>query len=136
MMEFIIPFDCCVSKRDKIIQRGNRIVLTERYKNAKRDAHMHALSQAMAEGWKPIPSHKAVEIDFFIWFPSGLQKDPINYTENLLDALEGVAYENDRQCTRVGVMLVGYDKMHPRIEIEVRKSAIPLPVPPSKQKRK
>jgi len=97
---------------------------------------MHALAQAREVSWKPIPVALGVRVLFSVWFPSGNQKDPINYTENLLDALEGIAYENDSQAIEVVVILEGYDKADPRIEVIVEPTDRARPVPPSRQKKR
>lgn len=134
---FTIPFRYCVSKRDKIQKwSGNRIALSDRYRDAKANAHIIALSQARERGWVPFPNGAAVGVEFVVYFPSGRQKDPANYTEVLLDALEGVAYENDRQVIEMCVKLAGYDKERPHISVRVWGLNRSLPVPPSRRAKR
>jgi len=136
-MKFTIPFDQCASKRDKIKKwSGNRIALTDRYRNAKHDAHLTAYAQARERRWTAIPAERGVRVEFTVYFPSGRQKDPANYTEVLLDALEGVAYENDSQVIDMCVRLGGYDRDDPRVEIVVEESSRERPRPPSRQRRR
>ena len=133
-MIFSIPFEYRVSKGAKKTKwSGNRVALSARYRNAKHNAHMTALVQAREVGWKPIPKGTGVVVKFFVHFPSGVQRDPINYTECLLDALEGVAYDNDSQVIDSEVHFEGYDKENPRIVVGVNEANRPIPLPPSRQ---
>ena len=134
---FTIPWEYCVSKRDKIMKRRDgSIALTDRYRDAKENAHVWALAQAREKGWQPIPKALAVGVEFVVYFPSGRQKDPANYTESLLDSLEGVAYEDDRQVIEMCVKLAGFDAKNPHISIRVWELSRAMPVPPSRQAKR
>jgi Holliday junction resolvase RusA-like endonuclease len=133
-MTFDIPWDYCVSKGNKKQKwSGNRIALTEKYRASKHAVHMIALCHAQEIGWKPIEKGMSVSVAFVVHFPSGRQRDPANYTENILDALEGVAYENDNQVVEMSVLLAGYDKENARIKVVVTDLNRPMPLLPSRQ---
>lgn len=128
-MRFEIPWDYCVSKRDKIVLRRTRGKVvprtTDRWKLALRSINLKAASQAQHP-----PFAFDVRVDFYLYPPSRNQRDPHNYMEVVLDGLEGVAYLNDSQGKQGSWHLIEYDRSNPRMIIDVSPAQPLLEVPP------
>ena len=128
-MRFIIPWDYCVSKRDKIVLRrtkGKTVPrTTDRWKLALRSINLKAADQATRK-----PYEGDVNVNFYMYPPSGNQRDPHNYMEVVLDGLEGVAYLNDQQGKNGSWHFMGTDRQNPRMIIDVSPAPLLLEVPP------
>ena len=116
-MKISIPFEHCVSKRDKYTKwRGGKIALSEKYRSAKLAVNYIARAQR-ARGAGPLDG--PVELHGVVWFPTGHRRDIHNYIQLIADAIEGVAYENDNQIHRLVWERGGIDRERPRIDLSI-----------------
>ncbi|MCH5374817.1 MAG: RusA family crossover junction endodeoxyribonuclease [Planctomycetes bacterium] len=114
-MTIRIPFEHCVSKRDKITRwRDGRIALSDKYANAKLAINYIGRAQ-----FRQKPFEGPVEMVGVCWFPDRRRRDIHNYIQAIADGLEGICYANDNQVKRLVWEFGGVDKDEPRIEITV-----------------
>lgn len=93
------------------ISRG-RNILSSKYRDAKEAMMWEAKSQ-----WKGETLTEDVTLNIFLYLDSK-RPDIDSYLKLLLDVLDGIAYENDRQVTELSVIKM-HDSEEPRIEIQV-----------------
>ena len=80
--------------------------------------------QATAKGWEFVGGREEICAAFFVYFHPRQRMDVHNACETVLDALQGVAFENDRQV--VGFYTPPYrliDRDDPRVEIVLKKAS-------------
>lgn len=68
--------------------------------------------------WKKKPLAGDVELSVTFYFGTKRKADLDNFNKLWADALTGIVYEDDSQICKLTLMR-GYDKVRPRIEIEV-----------------
>jgi crossover junction endodeoxyribonuclease RusA len=66
--------------------------------------------------WKGKPLEGDVEMSITLYFGTKRKADLDNFNKLSLDALTGIAYEDDSQIAKLTIERA-YDKAHPRIEI-------------------
>lgn len=93
------------------ISRG-RNILSTKYRDAKEAMMWEAKSQ-----WQGEPLTDDVTLNIFLYLDSK-RPDIDSYLKLLLDALDGIAYENDRQVIELSVIKM-HDPKEPRIVIQV-----------------
>jgi Holliday junction resolvase RusA-like endonuclease len=70
--------------------------------------------------WKGKPLEGDIEVSVTLYFGTKRKADLDNFNKLSLDALTGIAYEDDSQIAKLTIER-GYDKARPRIEISVPK---------------
>lgn len=114
-IEFDLPWDHIVSKNRKYtVTRGGRVILTAQYRDAKEALNLIGMSQ-----YKDDPIEGDVKIRFDVFVPDNRRRDVFNVTQIIMDALEGIAYNDDKQIKDGRVINVGLDKDNPRVEVTV-----------------
>lgn len=78
-----------------------------------------AKQQAKKQGWTKTVKEKVIMYFWFFW-PDARQRDTGNQKKVILDALEGVLYDNDRWVLERDQDWV-IDRQNPRIEIVITK---------------
>jgi hypothetical protein len=91
--------------------------------------HLHDGGRQGAQRGLPVGSQSAVEreaarrghtdVSITLYFGSKRKADLDNFNKLSLDALTGVAYSDDSQISTLTIAR-GYDKVRPRIEIEIK----------------
>lgn len=81
-------------------------------------AALQAKMAANKSGWVCAPKGTKVVLRMWFWWPSRRRRDTHNATKGLLDALEGIVYEDD-QYALPRIIDWGVDRANPRVEIEV-----------------
>src|SRR5258707_11434085 len=66
--------------------------------------------------WKGKPLEGDIEVSITLYFGTKRKADLDNFNKLSLDALTGIAYEDDSQIARLTIER-GYDKFRPRIEL-------------------
>lgn len=116
-MKISIPFEHCVSKRDKYTKwKGGKIALSEKYRSAKLAVNYIARAQR-ANGAGPVEG--PVRMHGIVHFPDKRRRDIHNYIQMIADAIEGVAYENDNQIEILLWERGVIDKERPRIDLTI-----------------
>lgn len=93
------------------ISRG-RNILSRKYRDTKEAMMWEAKSQ-----WQGEPLTGDVTINIFLYLDNH-RPDIDSYLKIILDSLDGIAYDNDRQVTELSVIKM-HDSEEPRIEIQV-----------------
>jgi Holliday junction resolvase RusA-like endonuclease len=94
---------------------NGRPLTDKKQREAKRTLHLAALA-ARPRGWRRDATY---EVRVHAYYPDGRQGDCDRIAGLPLDALEGVAYEADRQVVRLEVGRFT-DRERPRVEVVVR----------------
>jgi Holliday junction resolvase RusA-like endonuclease len=120
-MRFVIPWSYLVTDNAKYAPalRGTKpaMILTDAYRAASKRIHQEALNQLDGAGWFVDP----VSLQGVLFEPNQTaQRDITNYCKVVHDALEGVAYKNDRQIWRAVWERGPIDIDRPRLELTVR----------------
>ena len=112
--DIVLPWDCLVADNRRFIG-GRGHVLTARYRNGKKLAETLAVAQTK----EPRPRHPegGVKMRLSFFMPDKRRRDPNNLLKLIADALEGVAYADDKQITDLCWKNAGLDREHPRVEI-------------------
>lgn len=117
MTRLVLPLPPSVNSayRNISINRRVRTPATQQYMNA---AGWAATAWARKAGWTLSPKGQKVVLRLWYWWPDKARRDTHNREKVLLDALEGVLYEDD--CN-VLVQEQDYqiDRANPRVEIEL-----------------
>ena len=100
--------------RKFFIVRG-RNILSKRYREAK-----IALAAEIAGEWTTAPLSTPVELNIKQYFGDKRRRDIDAHLKILLDAMEGIVYDNDNQIFEMHVTK-NYDKENPRVEITICK---------------
>jgi Holliday junction resolvase RusA-like endonuclease len=69
--------------------------------------------------WKGKPLEGDIEVSITLYFGTKRRADLDNFNKLSLDALTGIAYLDDSQIENLAIARA-YDKMRPRIEIDIR----------------
>lgn len=96
--------------------------MTDAKQRTAKKAHALAAFCAIRIARTPWPLEGAFEVEVLAYYASGVQGDTDRLVSLPLDALEGIAYRNDRQVVRV----VGerrLDRERPRTEVVIRRRA-------------
>ena len=115
-MKLTLPWAVLVPDNARLVpQKGTRrLVKTNRYREALEAAHTVATAQ-----WK----HPPLDVDVFVrmdfWVPDHRRRDLSNLLKLILDALQGVAYMDDKQVTSLSYLKQGWDPDNPRCEVQV-----------------
>lgn len=105
------------------VYRG-RMLLTSKYRDAKRLAHEQARMQC--RGASPLTAR--LKMVCRLYEPDRRVRDIVNYAKMVQDALRGTIYEDDSQVDNAEWVRAGVDKDHPRLEVSVFPlSPSPLP---------
>ena len=114
-MKISIPFEHCVSKRDKYTKwQGGKIALSTKYRSAKLAVNYIARAHR-EQGAGPLEG--PVEMRGVTHFPDRRRRDIHNYIQLIADAIEGVAYENDNQINKLVWERGEIDRERPRIDL-------------------
>src|SRR5690606_9277420 len=92
-------------------------------KEAKRYAETvqwYAWEAAKRHGWRCTPKGQQVIVRLWYYWPDRRRRDTHNAYKVLLDAMQGVVYEDDRDVLP-RVMAAEMDRANPRVEIEVER---------------
>ncbi len=100
-----------------------RRVPTGRAMTWTRDARLMAKAAMATDDWTwTCPQGEPVVVDYFVWWPDRRRRDPSNLEKLMLDALTGVAYDDDKWAIPRCVGF-GYDKAAPRLVVRCRRQA-------------
>lgn len=111
-----VPYKYVVSKNNKkMMLRGRRPALTKEYREGKEATYLLAKEQYSGD-----PIEGRVEITFRFFFPDNRWRDVFNYTQMLMDGLEGALYVNDAQIDIGHVFRMDKDKDNPRAEVTIK----------------
>ena len=92
---------------------NGRNILTKTYRDAKAELALETRSQV---NFEPLVGSLAATLH--LYFGDSRKRDVDAYIKILLDAMEGIVYENDNQISELHVYR-HVDKKNPRTEIEV-----------------
>lgn len=92
---------------------GGRNILSKEYREVK-----PVIQQEIALEWKNELLTGNVTVNIIHYFKNKVHGDIDAYIKILLDAMEGVVYENDKQITELSVIRQ-YDKQNPRTLIQI-----------------
>lgn len=90
---------------------NGRMLLQKKYRDTK-----EAIAWEIRSGWKGEPLTEDVAVNVIIYFGNNRANDIDNYLKIILDAAEGILFENDSQITELHVFKE-YDKENPRVEL-------------------
>ena len=96
-------------------------VLTKKADRWQSDAHDAAYQEMCRTGWT-CPQGEKVTVDIVVLWPDKRRRDTHNLLKLLMDALEGVAYDDDRWALP-RILDFDYDRADPRVEVVVRRAA-------------
>lgn len=96
----------CIGKFARLYMLREGKQLKEQYQLEARNQH------------KKRPTSLSVEMEITLFFKDKRRRDVDNYNKLVLDALEGIAYQDDSQIQKLTV-IKNYSKENPRIEIEI-----------------
>ena len=63
-----------------------------------------------------------VDMEMILFFKDKRRRDVDNYNKIVLDALEGIVFQDDKQIQKLTV-IKDYSKENPRIEVEIKRLA-------------
>lgn len=114
-MEFVIPGRCVPAPR--ITRMGRRSPRTMRYMSYRQDI----VWSAKAAGVRPIPKGEDVAVRIVLYLQKkGNQGDLDNYQKTILDALNGVAWDDDRQVQDIHARRIWVGKQDDeRVAVEI-----------------
>jgi len=92
---------------------NGRMLLQKKYRDAKNDIALEIRSQ-----WPEMPRTDDLCMNVMIYLGTKRKIDIDAYLKILLDAAEGVVFDNDNQVTELHVFRE-YDKQNPRVEIQI-----------------
>jgi len=102
-----------------IITNNRKRILTKEAKDWQIDAGYRAVYAKRKQGWS-LCRNEWLVMELYFFFPNRLMRDSPNMLKVLLDAFEGILYENDRYILP-RIMEVMYDKDNPRLEIYLKR---------------
>jgi Holliday junction resolvase RusA-like endonuclease len=111
----------------KIVIKGNPLSVNHTYGhgrgktfyiNAKARAYKDGVSWQAKEQYKGKPLAEDLEVRFDYFFPDKRKRDHLNANKGMIDSLNGIVWEDDRQI-KVSHHYTRYDKKEPRIELEI-----------------
>lgn len=78
-------------------------------------ARLSVLAQTNRQGWEMTKGEKVV-VEYEVYWPDKRQRDPSNLEKLLLDALEGLVYDNDKWALPRCIDFM-VDRTNPRVEV-------------------
>ena len=102
---------CPINQKYGIINGRN--LLTKRYRDAKRDLGLEILA-----GWQNETMLGDVTLNILQYFGDKRKRDVDGAIKIIMDAMEGIVYENDNQVTELHVYKE-IDKENPRTVIQI-----------------
>ena len=121
-MKFIIPYDMLRMVRDNERLGGfvnGKFILSRKYRGGKRDLEIFLLAEARKQGARPVGPNLPVRLVGQLWWPDRRKRDMTLFVKGLHDAMEGVAYDDDKQIADYHYLLMGLDAAKPRLELTV-----------------
>ena len=115
-MRVTIPWKHVASSNQRHARRGGR-AHSWQYKRAKEAIHLHALNQIRGE--RPHYPVGTLHASIACFPPDARKRDVTNLPKGILDALEGVMYDNDAQVVSLHVWRAEVDRDEPRVEVDV-----------------
>jgi len=104
------------SHRNYTTKTGRRRrVLTKRAEDWTAAAQYVAKGEQVRTGWT-CPQGEPIVVEYFVWWPDRRTRDPSNLEKLTLDALAGVAYDDDKWAVPRCIGF-GYDKACPRLVV-------------------
>ena len=94
--------------------------LTREAKRYAETVQWYAWEAAKRQGWRCTPKGRQVVVRLWYYWPDRRRRDAHNAHKVLLDAMQGVVYEDDRDVLPQ-VMAAEVDRANPRVEIEVER---------------
>jgi Holliday junction resolvase RusA-like endonuclease len=113
-LHFTLPWDV-LTPDNRRFHAGRGHVLTGRYRQGKEAIYLLALSQTKPP--RPVFPTEHLEVNLTFFMPDKKKRDPTNLLKGLLDALEGVVYNDDKQIDALSWRKVALDRENPRVEI-------------------
>jgi crossover junction endodeoxyribonuclease RusA len=122
----VLPLPPSQNQIYQVVRRGRRggralIALTPQAVAWRAAARTHAQAWAAQVGWRPT-THTKVKVAIWVWWPNPRRRDPANLLKLLLDALEGVVYDDDRWALPQ-IVDFAVDPQAPRVELAVTVAA-------------
>ena len=115
------PFDV-LTPDNRRFHAGKGHVLTTRYRQGKEAIYLLAISQTRPP--RPLFPTERLEVDLAFFMPDKKKRDPTNLLKGLLDALEGVVYNDDKQIDALSWRRLAMDRESPRVEVSIRRLAV------------
>jgi Holliday junction resolvase RusA-like endonuclease len=112
-VKVVLPWVVLVSDN---LRKGLVKEAWRKYKTG-RDA-AHALALCQVTGKRPRYT-EPVTVEVLLWLPNDRRRDPTNILKASLDALSGVAYDDDKRIRSLAWLVMGVDRQNPRAEITV-----------------
>lgn len=113
MIKLTIQGKCISKDNSKLMGRHGRYFLATNYKNYENNVAWQARSQ-----YKGKPLSGDLYASFCFFMPDKRHADLLNLPKSIADALTGIVWNDDKQIMRASLQVV-YDKLNPRVEIEV-----------------
>lgn len=92
---------------------NGRMLLQKKYRDAK-----EAIAWEIKSQWKGPALKSKLSVNLLIYFGNNRKNDIDGYIKILLDAAEGVLYEDDSQVVELHVFKE-FDEKNPRVELQV-----------------
>lgn len=113
-LRLVLPFEVLSADNRRIGVMKGRVLLSREYRSAKEAVAILAMS--CIRGQRP-RFEGDVELVATLYEPDKRRRDPGNYRKLVTDALEGIAYHDDKQIVSETWKRGGVDKANPRLEI-------------------
>ena len=115
-LHLTLPWDV-LTPDNRRFHAGKGHVLTGRYRQGKEAIYLLAVSQTKPP--RPVFPVERLKIELTFFLPDKRKRDPTNLLKGLLDALEGVVYNDDKQIDALAGHKAGLDREKPRVEISI-----------------
>ena len=113
-MRVFLPFSVLCADNRRYYKDGYR--LRDEYRLAKQAIHMHGLNQIRGER----PAFTGPVTVEYLWTPPDYRKrDPLNYLKAINDALEGVAWADDKQIGSITLYKNEPDKENAGMQLAI-----------------
>lgn len=117
-MRIILPWTMVLHDNHRlmpvILKKRARLITAPEYRANKTKAEYEIKRQYKGE-----PLKGDVRLTAYALFPDKRKRDAGNYRKLITDALSGLCYEDDSQLVAETWERAGYDKVNPRIEINL-----------------
>ena len=120
-LHLTLPF-AVLTPDNRRFHAGKGHVLTGRYRQRKEAIYLLAISQTRPP--RPVFPTEPLEVDLAFFMPDKKKRDPTNLLKGLLDALEGVVYNDDKQIDALSWRRLAMDRESPRVEVSIRRLAV------------
>jgi Holliday junction resolvase RusA-like endonuclease len=121
-VKLTIPYEMLRMVRDNERIGGminGTFVLSRKYRGGKADLRTFALAHARKQRAVCVGPNLPVVVRGMVWWPDRRKRDLTLFVKGLHDALEGVAYDDDKQIVDFHYTLAGIDSANPRLELDV-----------------